>query len=332
MPAIDRHHRRTALLALAGLATLPLLARAQLPAPGVTGRVRFVGVEEGRSLIAGDDDWIQATSDFQRAATLGAPPPVSRERLREFLATTVLPWPAEEESRWQAAVATAMARIVALHLPVPPEVLLVNTDGRDAAGAPYTRGNAIFLPTRALAPRDGVPPDAFVIAHELFHVISRKQPFLANRLYALIGFQSVEALVWPIAWLPARIANPDAPLDRHAMRTTVEGREVWLMPVLVARRTELRPGETFFSVLDLRLLEVTVEPGRPTLPVMQGSAPAWHSPAQAPAYVARLGGNTGYILHPEETIADNVALLVTGGPARNVQLLAEIEAVLTAPR
>ncbi|MGZ8260183.1 MAG: hypothetical protein ACXWUL_06485, partial [Caldimonas sp.] len=243
---------------------------------------------------------------------------------------TVRPWTAEQQARWRRALAAIAPRIAALRVPMPAEILLVDTDGRDAAGAPYTRGRAIVLPSGSL--RDaGAAGDAMVLAHELFHVVSRHDPALATRLYRTIGFESVAPLQWPAAWLPLRIANPDAPFDRHAMRVTLGGRESWVMPVLVARRTDLRPGETFFSVMDIRLLEVVVVAG-PTQAVMREGTPVWHAPQQVPDYLARLGGNTGYIIHPEETMADNFALLVTGRPVPNAALLERIEAVLTKDR
>ena len=43
----------------------------------------------------------------------------------------------------------------------------------------------------------------------------------------------------------------------------------------------------------------------------------------------RLGGNTGYIIHPEETMADNFAFLVSGRSVRNPKLVQRIEALLT---
>jgi hypothetical protein len=42
----------------------------------------------------------------------------------------------------------------------------------------------------------------------------------------------------------------------------------------------------------------------------------------------RLGGNTGCVNRPEETIADNVAQLLANRPARNVDLLGCIKALL----
>jgi hypothetical protein len=65
------------------------------------------------------------------------------------------------------------------------------------------------------------------------------------------------------------------------MRTTLNGRDVALMPLLVARRAELKPGETFFDVLDVRLLEVTSS-ATVTQAVRRDGQPVWHAPEQVP--------------------------------------------------
>jgi hypothetical protein len=322
--------RRQALTRGAALVTAPLLfagpARALVSTIGAT-TVRFATPAQGRAVLGADDDWVEATSEFHRRATLGVRTPVSREQLRAFCADAVLPWPAPLEARWAKGLATLAPRYAELRIPLPPEVLLIHTNGRDAANAPYTRRNAVALPITS-APADG-SGDAFVLAHELFHVASRHAPTLATRLYALIGFEPVAPLQWPAEWLPLRIANPDATHDRHAMRTMLAGRAVALMPLLVARRAELKAGETFFSVLDVRLLEVST--GDASLPVRGSDGePVWHAPEAVPEYLKRLGGNTGYIIHPEETMADNVAMLATNRPVPNPALLKRIEAVLRA--
>ncbi|MEW6705256.1 MAG: DUF4157 domain-containing protein [Pseudomonadota bacterium] len=294
---------------------------------GIDGTVvRFASVEQGRAVLQAEDEWLAATSDFQRAAVMGVAPPVSPERFRSFQGETALPWSPQQQARWERALAAVAPRLNALQVRLPPEVLLVQTDGRDAANAPYTRGSAVMLP-RELQPDDY--SDAEIMAHELFHVMSRHRPELATRLYALIGFEPVPPLQWPAEWLPLRIANPDAPHHRHAMRATFDDRPVLLMPLLVAGRTELdrSRGETFFHVMQIRLLEVKVDNGA-TLPVLREGQPVWHAPQQAPEYLQRLGGNTGYILHAEETLADNFAFLVSGRPVRNPSLPARMQALL----
>ena len=73
------------------------------------------------------------------------------------------------------------------------------------------------------------------------------------------------------------------------------------------------------------------QPGRdgtPTTPVLRDGQPAWHAPGAARDYLARLGGNTSYIFHPEETMADNIAFLVSGRKVPNPGLLKRIQAVL----
>lgn len=292
-------------------------------------RVHFASVAEGQAVLGRSDDWVEATSDFQRAAVLGVAPPVSTERLLAFSAATVLPWPADQEARWRRAFERIAPRLLELRVPLPDEILLIDTDGRDAAGAPYTRGRALVLPSATIAPNALGGGDEALLAHELFHVVSRHDPALATRLYRTIGFEGAALLEWPAAWLPLRIANPDAPFDRHAMTVSIDDRTAQVMPLLVARRSELAPGETFFNVMQLRLLEVAVQDGR-TLPVLRDGQPLWHAPGEVKDYLDKLGGNTGYIIHPEETMADNFALLVTGGAARNPALLQRIEAVLRA--
>ena len=321
--------RRTALAWAVLGAAAPLRALAQgQPGPtvdfGIT-RLRFASEREGREVLGADDDWVAATGEFHRRAMLGVTSPVSREKLRAFAADTVLPWTAALQARWTRAMTTLGPRLSELGVALPPEVLLVNSDGRDSANAPYTRRHAIVLPAQGV-PENG-DMESFVLAHELFHVVSRRSPALATRLYALIGFEPCAALEWPEEWLPLRIGNPDAPHDRHLMRTTLNGRALALMPVLVMRRAELQRGESFFDVLDVRLLEVSAGESK-TVAVRRDGQPAWHAPADVPDYLTRLGGNTEYIFHPEETVADNFALLVTRRPVPNPGLLKRLGTAL----
>jgi sulfur carrier protein ThiS len=310
------------------LALLCGAAQAQFTGfPGTT--VRFASVAQGRAVLGTVDEWMPLTSELQRASTLGRTPPVSVEEFRAFSAEAVLPWTEPQQLRWRKALERLAPKFAALQVPLPPELLLISTNGRDAFGNPYTRGRAVVLPLASLP--DRADADVYILAHELFHVVSRHAPALATRLYTTIGFESTAPLQWPAAWLPQRIANPDAPFDRHLMRTSFEGRAVALMPLLMAGRADLKAGESFFSVMQVRLLEVT--PGdatRPTLPVLSDGQPVWHEPRQVPDYLARLGGNTNYILHPEETMADNFAFAVNGSPVPNQALLTRIEEVLRA--
>lgn len=320
--------RRAFLVALG--ATLARVSWAQPSADAFDGfpgtRVRFAPVETGRAILMADDDYVAAASAFQRSAILQSASPVSLDAFRRWNGDAVIAWPADQRDRWRAALESLASSFAALRIPLPPEVLLVATNGREMAGAPYTRANAIILPLGTKFPGF---TDSRLLAHELWHLAARHAPALATRLYAEIGFEPMPKLAFPQEWAAVRIANPDAPESLHGMRLPIEGRPVMVAPVLVASRTTLAPGETFFNVLQVRLLEVEpTEDGLASCAVMRKGEPAWHIVHGTHDYLPRLGGNTGYVIHPEETIADNIALLATGTPPRNPELLARIKSAL----
>lgn len=323
--------RRTALLGLAAACVRPAAAQdADAEFSGWAGTtVRFASVDEGRRVLMADDEWMRATSAFQRRAVMGSATPVTREAFQRWNGDAVRPWAALQRERWRRALEALAPGLAALRMPLPAEVLLVATNGQESAGAPYTRAHAIVLPGEARMPGYD---DPMLLAHELWHVVSRRVSALATRLYAQIGFEPMPELAFPESWADARIANPDAPENRHAIRLALGERRVLATPVLVAARTELQAGETFFSVMDARLLEVQPDAdGQRSRAVLRGDGQPQWLPLRGPHdYLRRLGGNTGYVIHPEETIADNVALLLTGRPGRNTDLLARLRGVLLA--
>jgi len=300
---------------------------------GIAGTVvRFADVTGARAVLEADDAWVQRTSGWQRAVLMGrtaVPDPAS---FRAWQGAAALPWTDESRQRWRRALEAIAPAFNRLKVPLPPELLLIQTNGRESANQPHTRANAVVLP--ALFGQQQFS-DAEVLAHEIFHVVSRHQPELANRLYDLIGYDRVGELDWPPAWKALRIANQDAPHDRHLMRLRIQGREATVMPVVVTASAKLPPadGETLLDLMEPRLLEVM--PGaasQPTRPVLRNGQPVWHPPDATPEFMARLGGNTDYIQHPDETIADNFMFLVSGRSVPNPQLLRRIEAVLQAWR
>lgn len=83
--------------------------------------------------------------------------------------------------------------------------------------------------------------------------------------------------------------------------------------------------------MEPRLLELQPAGGE-SLAVLRDGQPAWHALDGPHDYLKRLGGNTGYVIHHEEALADNMALLATGAKVRNPALLERLKAVLLSPR
>lgn len=318
--------RRSLLLAALLWAVARPVSAADIAFAGGTG-LRLASVEEGAAALSARDEWLQLCSDWHRAALLRGRAPNTEAALQALLARAALAWTPQESARIEASARRLAPRFAALRVPLPKRVLLIKTDGSESAGAPHTRGDAVMLPAAALPPTEqGLD---YLMAHELFHVMSRRAPGLATRLYALIGFEPAPEFIWPDELQAVRIVNPDAPHHRHAMRLPrAGGGEVLLMPVLLASRpVDFEAGESFFDVLQLTLVEVVAEGGGSRARRAADGKVVTASPALTKAYMARLGSNTGYVIHPEETMADNFAFLAAGIKVRQPELLERIEAV-----
>jgi len=301
---------------------------------GIAGvEVKFADLAEGRQVLGASDAWTAMTSSMQRAALMGREPPAATADFLIWQSDNVRPWNEAQRTRWLAALARIAPEFERLRLPLPPKVLLVLTSGKESEFTPHTRANAVVLPVEFDQQQF---TDVEVLAHELLHVATRHRPDLATRLYATIGFSPCGDLLWPREWEPLRIADHDAPHHRHFIRLKlggIKGRTVALMPVVVATKPVLnrKAGDTIVSVMETRLLEVIPGlGGQPTRPVRAGGKLVWHEAEALPEYLAALGGNTDYSIHPEETIADNVMFLVSGRKVPKPALLKQIEAVFLA--
>jgi hypothetical protein len=79
----------------------------------------------------------------------------------------------------------------------------------------------------------------------------------------------------------------------------------------------------------LRLLVVKqVPPEGSFRAVEQNGAPVLLELSRAEDFVAQVGKNTGYVIHPEEILAENFALMVTGEEVREPARLDELRRLL----
>ena len=271
----------------------------------------FASVEEGAAILGAEDEFILRTSPFDRQARLRADRPVSREEHRAFAARCVLPWSPEERRRISDAVGGLGDRLVELAMPLPARVVLVKTSGDEEGGAAYTRGGAVMLPSATV--RAGGDRLRRLVCHELFHVVSRHGPILRRSLYAEIGFRPCGDVVLPGDLEERRITNPDAPLFDHAIRVRCDGVERDMVPVLFSRVAtyDAAAGRPFFDTMEFRLMAVEMSEGRTAVPLLDdGGRPILRSPKEVAGFFEQTGRNTSYLIHPEEIVADNVALLL----------------------
>ncbi len=276
--------------------------------------IRFDDPAQGRALLTSRDDFVQRLSPFDRAARLKSGHAVSEREYLDFVGSNVLPWGESERHAVEAALQQIRQGLAQLNPPLPVEVELIESSGSEEGQAAYTRGRAIILPRKLIA--SSAPDElARTIAHEFFHVASRQDAALRDRLYAVIGFEKCNEIELPVTLAARRITNPDAPRNDHRIQVRLNGESRWVVPILYASSAnyDTARGGEFFDYLEFRLLAVEAAGAAgPWVPLLKNGEPVLASPQQAQGFFEQVGRNTDYIIHPEEILADNFALLVIG--------------------
>src|SRR4029453_7458116 len=81
-----------------------------------------------------------------------------------------------------------------------------------------------------------------LLAHELFHVLSRHDGAFRARLYRIIGFEVCDSIEFPSSLADRRLTNPDAPLvDCTIELKNTEGKSFFGAPILYASADKYDP-------------------------------------------------------------------------------------------
>ncbi|MGL5097071.1 MAG: hypothetical protein ACRDD1_15895, partial [Planctomycetia bacterium] len=258
-----------------------------------------------------------------------------RERLFRLFADAVTPWPDDEIERLRSACQEVLQGLADVHDQWLPKVWkFVRTDGSEEAGAAYTRHDAIVLPKSRLnaTSAPGLPK---LVAHELFHVISRLNSILRDRSYTRIGFRRTKPAVWPKESDDRRITNPDGTTLEHVIRIQPpRGAEVDAMLVTYSKHPRFAPefGRRLFDYVASGLAPVVYADGVPRIQSAAGGGPLTYRADEVGGFFEQVGRNTNYIIHPDEILADNFALVATRRPApADARLIEDLRRIWSRP-
>jgi Domain of unknown function (DUF4157) len=296
-------------LALACICLLPCRASAELHL--ANAEVHFASRNEGRRILVAKDDFIQHLGPFDRSARMKTEKAVSEDEFLRFVGRNVVDWTKEERQTVQTTVEAIHPLLRDLPLSLPRTVQFIKTTGAEQGNAAYTQGTAIVLHKADLAKSQEDLQK--LICHELFHVLSRHNPELRERLYRIIGFTKCNEIDLPPELQRRKITNPDAPRNDYFIHVQVDGRESLAMPILLSsvETYDVKRGGEFFAYIQLQFLVVEKDSGSANLKaVFDGSSPKVVGMERVSGFMEQVGGNTDYIIHPEEILADNFALLV----------------------
>jgi hypothetical protein len=260
------------------------------------------------------DDFIRRLSPFDREARLKVDHPVSEEDFLNFVGRNVSDWTNEEIQTVQTSVEKLRPLLRQFPVSLPSTIQLIKTTGSEEGNATYTRETAIVIPKADLGKSQKELES--LICHELFHILSRQNPDLRERLYEAIGFMHCDEIEFPRELASRKITNPDAPRNDHFIRLTIRGQECLAVPILfsTAEVYNIERGGEFFEYLNFQFL-VMQKTSNPTRLKTQyeNSMPKLIGPQDVSGFFEQVGQNTQYIIHPEEILADNFALLILKG-------------------
>lgn len=293
---------RFAILALA-IACASQTARAQ---DDDASAYAFATLAEGRALLGASDDYVRATSAFERSARLRTRDPVDEDRFVEFMRETAHGWTEEEKQKLRPLIARLDRFLSGYKWKRPKKILLVLVGAALEDGAPHTRGHGVMLPrSEVLGPPSRL---VYVVSHETFHVLTRQDGELREALYGTIGFRRCERIEIPDSVDRLRITNPDAVEIRHTIAVRYRNRAAEAMPYLQFRSDVIDPRAGFLG--NARIIWFLVDREQANCRVRAGQGVETEvAPRELQGLFEQIGRNTAYLAHPEEILADNFSLL-----------------------
>lgn len=302
--------------------------------PNNSAGLRFLSPDDARNALTTDCDFFENLTLFDLEVRLQkklAPEDRTHalQELTDLIRQSVMPWQAKETSALQGPIASILQQVRDLYPKISlPTIDLIKTNGREEGGASYTRGSAIVIPQFMLGPNA-----AELLRHELFHVISRHDPAVREKLYQAIGFSKVKGFVPPAS--VNRITNPDGVDYSWSIKLKSEGQPIEAL--LFVYSPKEYGGGGLFNYVKFGFLELEHTDGGCMAKLDGSGRPLVHQPQQLQGLYEQVGRNTEYLIHPDEILADNFKLVLAyRDPKRrsaiaaryDTKLLDKIDAVL----
>lgn len=270
----------------------------------------FATHDQAVAILTAENEVLSRFQPLEIGVRLESETDRSLTSLQALYADVVTEFTEAERAQLEAIVEAQAVRIASIEALLPDEVLFIATDRRIDGGFPHTRANAIVFPGGVAHLDEAALTGLFW--HELYHVLSRHIADRRDEMYALLGYE-------PCAFYPGddlharRLTNPDAPGNNHYAPLEMENAD-GVVPYLNVPEGgySAERGGSFPKYFGFALVAVSVDDGVCTPVTDEDGAPVQLSPATAPGFLDLIGRNTQYVIHPEETLADNFTLWMTG--------------------
>ncbi len=259
--------------------------------------------EEGiEYLISNDgyyDRFTQNDLDY-KAQKIGA----NMEEYTEFAKEQVLDFTEEQKQAIDEIMNYIEVRLEEEGLTLPeiePIVLISTTQKEECEPAAYTHGTHIFFNAEYMAnPGTGIYAK-LLMTHEIFHCITRSNPEFRKEMYKLIHFTvQDEEFEIPPSVLEYYITNPDVEHHNSYATFTINGEKIDCFTAMITTKHFENEGESFLDYMTTALVPID-------------GSDVYYLPEDASDFYDVFGNNTGYVIDPEECMADNFSYAVIYG-------------------
>ncbi|MBR1629690.1 MAG: hypothetical protein IJ679_10590 [Lachnospiraceae bacterium] len=209
-------------------------------------------------------------------------------------------------------------------LPELEEMVFINsTQVEEGGSAAYTHGTQIYFDGSYLEEclsseeEETRLEGKCLMWHEIFHCLTRSNPKFREDMYRIIDFTVVpEDFEIPPSVQEKFISNPDVGHHNSYATFAIQGEKKDCFCAIIAKQPFEKEGDTFFSCVATALV--------PT-----DGSDVYYLPEDADNFWQIFGKNTGYVLDPEECMADNFMYAMTYGlPGKEYENPEIIEAIL----
>ena len=275
-----------------------------------TVRYRCASVEEARQLVRTEDSYTRNWSAFDIASRLENPEG-KKEDLINLSAEELTEWTDSEKQRINQLMLAINDTIRKYNykIPFPEEIVLIKSPMKSEGEAGgYTRNNWIVLIDGFFS----MVEEEFhhhLLLHETFHVLTRNDPEFKRQMYATIGFSTTgEELEYPKDLQDRRISNPDVSRYDSYATFIVDNQPQKCAMILYAGK----PYTTgkFYEYLNIGFVPLDDR----LKPVQKGDTTVIYPLDKITDFHDKVGKNTGYIIHPEEIMADNFVFAFLNKP------------------
>ena len=135
----------------------------------------------------------------------------------------------------------------------------------------------------------------FVLWHEVFHCLTRSNPDFRSDMYQLIHFTTVDSdFPLPPSVMEYHLSNPDVEHHNAYASFRINGQDIDCFVDSITTKHFEKEGDNFFDYFS------------PALVPIDGSD-TYYLPEETENFFEVFGGNTDYVIDPEECMADNFA-------------------------